>query len=85
LSNLEIYIDDNEKAFLNGTVKFLVHVNGPLEVISTGYKLNRGQWSIMGSKRFEDFCKNIHSPHEPHYVFFKNNKGCPLKPGVSKL
>lgn len=84
LNELNIFVNEDLTAFLNGTFKFLKDVSAPFRVLAYTEEYRRGEWVpwIM-RKDISDWCHAMHSPTEFWYHIMQNNSGCPLKAGVS--
>jgi hypothetical protein len=43
----------------------------------------RGQWVMRAfDRKYSDFCTSMNTPTEPFYMKFKDQKKCPMMPGV---
>lgn len=85
LSEYELIALSDYEVFLNGSIKILKNVESPVPLRIYAERFDRNQWNVMyyDTKRL-DFCTSLRNPTEIWYQKLKNQKGCPLKPGVKK-
>jgi hypothetical protein len=84
-SEYELIAVNDYEVFINGSVKVLKDIDGPVPLHVYAERFERGQWNVMyyDTKR-TDFCKSMKDPTEVWYDIMKDKKGCPLKAGVRK-
>jgi hypothetical protein len=74
--------DDETTVIVNGTVTFTKHVK-EISLRATGEQLLQGDWHLRIVKQMQDACFDLFNPLDIFYPFYKNQKRCPYKPGVS--
>lgn len=83
LKELNIYVADDLKSYLNGTWKFLKDVNSPWHWLTIVEEFKRGAWVPWIIRRnIPDWCAVMHSSSEVWYGIYKDQPGCPIKAGV---
>lgn len=84
MKGLDILVEDDHRAYFNGTWKFLKNVEPPWQVHFYTEEYSRGAWVPWIVKRdIPDFCELLHKDSEVWYDIFKDQPGCPIKAGVS--
>lgn len=85
--DVEFYMpeDDESVMIANGSWTFKTNVESPWYISVTGEKFEMGEWHKRVVQTVDDACKELFNPVGMYYPFFKKQKRCPLKPGVSKF
>lgn len=85
ITDIEFLVSDDEKVTLNGTVTFTKNLDNKIFVKNTGEQLLQGDWHPRWVKVLQDACFDFFNPLDIFYPFYKDQKRCPYKPGVSYL
>uniref|UniRef100_A0A182R3Y7 MD-2-related lipid-recognition domain-containing protein n=1 Tax=Anopheles funestus TaxID=62324 RepID=A0A182R3Y7_ANOFN len=84
LSNLQVYLREDEKLVMNGEIKFTQNINPPWGVSIYTHKLDHGEWlPTPYSKHSFNLCIAMHASTEMWYAVTKhmNQTNCPFKKG----
>lgn len=64
-SGMELIAEDDYNVYLNGTLRVLNDMNGPIKTIFYTEKFDRGQWHKFGLlKKMDDWCPKMMDPLE---------------------
>lgn len=81
--DVDYQLPDENTVIVNGTYTFKISINSPLFIRITGEKYELAGWHRRLVQTITDACKELFDPMKMYYPYFKNQKRCPLKAGVS--
>lgn len=82
-SDIEIIMERDTEFFFNGSLKFLRPLVVPWKMKVIAERWHRDQWVLGFEKKVSEACGTLRDPKSPVYELVKNQKECPLEPGVS--
>lgn len=82
-SKFELVVESDYDFFINGTIKFLKEIKRPLKTFVVSERWHRDQWVTGIELKLDDICEAFENPSHMAHQFLKDQKNCPLSPGVS--
>lgn len=83
--NMTFDLQEDNTVLMTGGFFWKVKIDKPFWMRVTGDKLTQGQYTTKATKTNLDGCFDLFNPLDVFFNYFKEQKRCPLKPGVSRI